>query len=543
MEKTVADFIGMCEWDSAQYLIVSDNVFGPLIYYSHLLPLVGSLLLVLFIFAKNRQSIAVKWLLATVVLLSIWLFSDLVLWATEKPTYTMFFWSIVNMVEPMIYAGMLFFTYSLLKGQDISFRSKIITFVLLLPTVLLASTSLNLQVYDLSNCYREAIEGPLAYYGYMIELIFTLWIVGIGLMHIVKSKDAEDRWKTLMIVGGVAFFLLSFAMGNVIGSLLVDWILGQYGLFGIPVFLAVLAYIIVRYKAFDIKLIAAQALITTVWLLIFAILFIREIENVRLIVSVTLLLIMFLGFQLVRSVRREVYLRESLEVANRGQASLIHFMNHQIKGRFGNIKNIFAELDSGDYGNMPADTVPLLKKGLDEANVGVTYVQGILNGASAEKGTISYNMTDIDFKSIVENAHSEQKEHAEKKGLEFTLDVKEGVYAIKGDMLQLGETVRNLFDNSINYTPTGSVRATLENIGNKVRLIISDTGVGLTADDKSKLFKAGGRGADSLKVNVNATGYGLVFVKGVIEAHKGRVWAESAGRDQGSTLYLEIPKA
>lgn len=542
MEKTVADFIEICGWDSARYLVVSDNVFGQLIYYSHLLPLVGSLLLVFFILIKNRQSIAVKWLFSTVVLLSIWLFSDLVLWATEKPTYTMFFWSVVNMVEPMIYAGMLFFTYSLLKGVDISYKSKIITFILLLPTVLLASTSLNLQVYDLSNCYREALEGPLTYYGYIIELIFTIWIVVLGLVHIFKSKEIEEKWKTLMIVAGVSFFLLSFAMGNVIGSLLVDWVLGQYGLFGIPVFLGVLVYIIVRFKAFDIKLIAAQALITTVWLLVFAILFVRQIENVRLIVSVTLLLMMFLGFQLVRSVKREVSLRESLQVANQGQASLIHFMNHQIKGRFGNIKNIFAELAEGDYGAMPAETIPLLKKGLDEANVGVNYVQGILNGASAERGTISYNMTDVDFKSIIENAYNKQKEHAEKKGLQFTLDVKNGMYQTKGDMLQLGETVRNLFDNSINYTLAGSVNATLEIIGNIIRLSVKDTGVGLTDDDKAKLFKAGGRGADSLKVNVNATGYGLVFVKGVIEAHKGRAWAESAGRNQGSIFYIEIPK-
>jgi signal transduction histidine kinase len=44
-----------------------------------------------------------------------------------------------------------------------------------------------------------------------------------------------------------------------------------------------------------------------------------------------------------------------------------------------------------------------------------------------------------------------------------------------------------------------------------------------------------------LKVNINSTGFGLAFVKGAIEAHKGRVWAESAGEGKGSTFYIELP--
>ena len=49
-----------------------------------------------------------------------------------------------------------------------------------------------------------------------------------------------------------------------------------------------------------------------------------------------------------------------------------------------------------------------------------------------------------------------------------------------------------------------------------------------------------GRGKDSIKVNVNSTGYGLSFVKGVVEAHKGRVWAESDGPGKGSSFYVEV---
>ena len=50
------------------------------------------------------------------------------------------------------------------------------------------------------------------------------------------------------------------------------------------------------------------------------------------------------------------------------------------------------------------------------------------------------------------------------------------------------------------------------------------------------------RGKDSLKFNINSTGYGLMFVKDVSEAHGGKVWAESEGEGSGSTFYMEVPE-
>jgi signal transduction histidine kinase len=254
------------------------------------------------------------------------------------------------------------------------------------------------------------------------------------------------------------------------------------------------------------------------------------------------------GILLIRSVIKEVKLREQVEKlaedlqkANLGQSNLIHFMNHQVKGRFGNAKNIFAELLTDDYGTMPEDALPLLRKGLEETNMGVDYVQSILHGASAENGTLPYEMTDMNFKDLVEEVFAKQKDYAEKKGLKISLDVKNGDYLIKGDVTQLGEAVKNLIDNSVNYTMQGSIDVSLE-AKDYIKLTIKDTGVGISPEDKPKLFKSGGRGENSLKINVNSTGYGLAFVKGVVDAHKGRVWAESEGANKGSIFYMELPK-
>jgi len=542
MERTIAEYIQICEWDQAKFLIFSDNVFANLVYYSHLLPLVVSLLLALVVFFKNRKSLASKWFLVTTILLSVWLFSDLVLWANEKPSLIMFFWSLLVLIEPMIYAGMLFFVYALVDGKNISFNKKLIVFAILLPTVILTPTHLALTTYDLTNCEREAIEGPLAHYDYLIEVIFTLWILILGMERFIKFKDGTEKKKVILITIGVVFFLLSFAMGNIVGSLVFDWEIGQYGLFGIPVFIAMLAYLIVKYQVFNVKLIATQILITALWILTLAILFLRQISSVRLVVSITLILFTILGYLLIKSVKREVSLREQLEIANEGQANLLHIINHQIKGYLSKSRNIFSELIAEpSYKACTDEARPMLQEGFNSLTEGVDFVTDFLNASNIEKGSYQYKKEPLDFKTLVAETDEKQKEAAKEKGLEFNLVIEEGDYNMTGDKTQLAQAVRNLIDNSIKYTPKGSVRAKLSTNNSKILFTVQDTGVGISPELKPKLFTKGGRDRDSLKININSTGFGLTFVKGVVEAHKGRVWAESQGVGKGSTFYMELP--
>ncbi len=541
MERTVIEYIQMCDWGTAKFLIFSNNVFGNLVYYSHLLPLIISLLLALFIFFKNKKLLSTRWFAITIILLSIWLFSDLVLWANEKPSLIMFFWSLLVLIEPMIYAGTLFFTYALIDGKDISFRKKLIIFGLLLPTVILTSTRFALTEYDLTNCNREAIEGNLAFYGYAIEILFSLWILGFGIKRFIQFKDRAEKIKVALITSGAVFFLLSFAMGNVVGSLIRNWEIGQYGLFGIPVFMAMLAYLIVKYHLFNTKLIATQLLITALWILTFAILFLRRIESVQIVVVITLFFFTILGYLLIRSVKREIQLRESLQIANEGQSNLIHIMNHQIKGYLSKSRNIFAELLSENGYGINDESRPMIKEGFESLTEGVGFVQQVLNGSSAETGTLIYAKNRFDMKELVEDTIQGQKDSALKAGLAYESKIDDGNYNMIGDNVQIKESVRNLIDNSIRYTQSGGLKIHLSRNDDKILFSVEDTGVGIAPEDRAKLFTKGGRGKDSLKYNVNSTGYGLAFVKAVVEAHKGRVWVDSKGANQGSTFYMELP--
>jgi signal transduction histidine kinase len=116
---------------------------------------------------------------------------------------------------------------------------------------------------------------------------------------------------------------------------------------------------------------------------------------------------------------------------------------------------------------------------------------------------------------------------------------KDNTYNILGDVFWLKESINNLIDNSIKYTKEGKIIVKLEEGNGKIKFSVKDTGIGITDEDKKNLFTEGGRGRDSVKTNVDSTGYGLFTVKLVIEAHKGKVWVESEV-GKGSTFFVEL---
>ena len=210
------------------------------------------------------------------------------------------------------------------------------------------------------------------------------------------------------------------------------------------------------------------------------------------------------NLEVVRLYKQVEDLNRELEIANEGQANLLHIINHQIKGYLAKARNIFSELLSEpSYGPVSLAAQPMLEEGFNSLTEGVDFVTDFLIASNIEKGTFVYNMQSVDLKKLVTEVIEKEIEAAKEKGLSLDLRVADGDYNIKGDASQLGQAVKNLIDNSIRYTPKGGLTINLSRVDNKILLAVKDTGVGISNDLKPKLFTKGGRGKDSLKVNVN----------------------------------------
>jgi signal transduction histidine kinase len=248
-------------------------------------------------------------------------------------------------------------------------------------------------------------------------------------------------------------------------------------------------------------------------------------------------------------VKVEVQQKEELAKLNidlknliKQRESLVHLVTHKVKGSFTRTKALFAGIADGTFGDISPEIKIRANQGLEFDNNGIQTVDLVLNATNMQNGTVRYDMKNINFKDLVEKTVSEKTIQAEERKLKMETEFKDGNYNIMADATWIKEVINNLIDNAIKYTLAGTVTVGLEDGNGKVLFYVKDTGIGITDEDKKGLFTEGGRGKDSVKVNVDSTGYGLYTVKLITEAHKGKVWVESTP-SKGSTFFVELPKA
>ena len=107
------------------------------------------------------------------------------------------------------------------------------------------------------------------------------------------------------------------------------------------------------------------------------------------------------------------------------------------------------------------------------------------------------------------------------------------------------EVIVNLLSNAIKYTPpNGKIIVRSEKRKGNYIISVQDTGIGLTDEEKEKIFKKFGkveRYGQGLDVDSEGSGLGLYISKKIIELHGGNIWVKSKGRKKGSTFYFSLP--
>ena len=543
----------LCPWEDPRYLIFSSNV-PDVLYYSHIPAIVIALLLGFFVFS-NKKTLATKALLALVVLFSLYTVLDLVIWASNRGDFVLFLWSLQVLIEPFIFLCSLYLTYLFLGYKTISLKTKIIFLLITVPFVVLIPTKYSLNGITLATC--NANEGFVAlYYSYILETFFTLWILILYIKAYKASRDIIDKKRIKFFGIGMFLFLFAFSWGNIVGSFTEDWTMAQYGLFGMPVFMGFLAFLIVRYKAFDIKLIGAQALVVTLVVLIGSQFFFITSNTNRILTGISLVLIAVFGWVLIRSVKKEIEQKEQYEkishtlaIANERlkeldatKSEFISIASHQLRTPLTAIKGYLSLLLEGSYGSVSPQVLDILNKLYLVNSRLVHLVEDLLNVSRIEAGRIQYNFEPTQLEPIIVDLVEMFKSSANEKNL--TLDIhlpKTALPLITVDPNKIKEVVSNLIDNSIKYTKVGGTTVTLERTPLTARIIISDTGIGIHPEDMKNLFQKFLRSKETTKMVVSGAGLGLYVGKSFIEAHGGTIWAESDGPDKGARFIIELP--
>jgi len=538
------------------YLIFATGV-PDLLYYSHLPAATLALVTGAFVYFNGRKKLLNQLLFVIAIFFSLWTLVSLIAWTNIHSDFLLFVWTFYGVLSSFISMFCVYLIYVFLEGRDITGFQKLLFILLLTPVMLLASTDVSLRGFDITQCDAFAYEG-LAFklYHTGLGVVAMVWILGL-LVRKYRTATSDFRKQIVLMGVGVEFFLLSFFTMTFLGTyltsvgILPDSSPELYGLFGMIIFMVFLGVMIVRFKTFNVGLVASQALVIALVILIGSqFTYVRSTTSVVLS-SITLVLTIVAGYILVRSVKREIEQREvveslakTLDETNGRQETLIHFIGHEVKGFLTKDTGAFSSLIGGDFGPLPEPLKPFVTRALLESRGGADSVAQILKASNLKKGTVTYAKEPFDLKDLVAKAVEKGQLSAEQKGLNLTFSAGEGSYTMLGDAPQLSDHVlRNLIDNAVNYTPTGTIAVMLKNENGKLIFAVKDSGVGITAEDKKRLFTEGGHGKDSQKINAHSTGYGLYIAKNITEAHGGTIRAESEGEGKGSTFIAEFPAA
>ena len=189
------------------------------------------------------------------------------------------------------------------------------------------------------------------------------------------------------------------------------------------------------------------------------------------------------------------------------------------------------------------DTLECDKKKFSENILSTTYqirslVENMLEMARVDNGTVMMQFDTLDMSELICNAVLSFKLLYEEKGMGLRYAIAEGI-SIYGSEQHLYQVMDVLLDNALKYsTPNGVVSVDLISTGRNCVLSVSSPGEPISKEDLKNIFKRFYR-ADKARAMNGSYGLGLSIAESVVEAHKGKIWAESINGD--NIFFVQIP--
>ncbi len=168
-------------------------------------------------------------------------------------------------------------------------------------------------------------------------------------------------------------------------------------------------------------------------------------------------------------------------------------------------------------------------------------INEMLHVAKVDAGRITLARKKYDIVKLVKEVVKELEPDIRQAGHKIKTNYPSKPVILNIDDHMLRMAIENLLSNAIKYTPeAGKIEISVATKGNRVRISVSDSGVGIAPDDIPKIYKLFTRLDNSLTETVSGTGVGLYLTKHLVELHHGRIHVESEP-DKGSTFTISLP--
>ena len=230
-----------------------------------------------------------------------------------------------------------------------------------------------------------------------------------------------------------------------------------------------------------------------------------------------------------------------LEQERRSFVRFLGVVAHDLQSPLIATQSFLSYILDGFTGPITDGQKDLLERGVRRIDGLLTLITDLLDIPRIEAGQITREMREISLNEVVKRSLEGLDNVAKQKELTLKVELPESSPKIIGASRRLQQVVTNLVGNAINYTNEGMVLVRVFDNEKDVRVEVMDSGIGILPEDLPRLFNDFFRGSN---VGSKGTGLGLSISKRIVEAHGGKIWAESPDPEtkKGSRFTFTIPK-
>ena len=234
--------------------------------------------------------------------------------------------------------------------------------------------------------------------------------------------------------------------------------------------------------------------------------------------------------------------KEEIEKLDKFKDQFLMTTQHNLRTPLTSMMGYSDLLLKGVFGKQNKKTTEVIKKFQILTQGMIKMVNDFLNMAQFQLGReVVLLKPGVELLPMLEEITTELEFKAKTKGVYLKMEKPEGKILIKADREKLKAALFNIFDNAVKYTQKGGADIKVEK-NEGVKIIVSDTGIGIPKDKIKNLFDSMfERGDEAKKLDTVGSGVGLYLSGQIIKAHNGKVWAESGGDGKGSIFYVELP--
>lgn len=264
------------------------------------------------------------------------------------------------------------------------------------------------------------------------------------------------------------------------------------------------------------------------------------LTNSYIILAITVMIVILLLALNTRLFEHAILFKKLKEV-DQMKDEFISIASHELRTPITTLKGFVSMAIEGDYGDLNEQGQKGFK--IMEASINRlgNLVEDLLNVSRIEQNRLIIKKQALDTKAILESLVEEFALRMEEKGLKFKKDISDDLPKIWADEDRFRQVVINLMGNAVKYTKKGEIeliaKATDKNF---VTITVKDSGIGMTAQERQKLFEKFYRIQSDDTKGIIGTGLGLWITKQIVELLGGKIYVDSI-KHVGSQFYFTVP--